>query len=108
MSEVVEFVDWGDDFRYAEEWQRVTEIIQKIGGERGFSHAIAQQMLIKNRYRTMVGLQLTVHFKKREWVEQKTARYVLARIHFTEDCTLQDMEGNPEWHPEVKAASAAV
>ena len=52
----------------------------------------------------MVGLQLTVHLKKTEWVEEKAAHYVPVRIHFTEDCTLQDIEGNPEWHTEVKDA----
>ena len=61
-------------------------------------------MLIKNRYRTMVGLQLTVHMRKSEWVEEKAAHYVPVRIHFTEDCTLQDITGNPEWHAEVNDA----
>jgi hypothetical protein len=63
-------------------------------------------MLIKTRYRTMVGLQLRVHMKKSEWVEEKAAHYVAVRIHFTEDCTLQDIEGNPEWHTEVNDAKA--
>lgn len=58
-------------------------------------------MLIKNRYRTMVGLQLTVHMRKNEWIEDKTAHYVPVRIQFTEDCTLQGAEGNPEWHTEI-------
>ena len=42
MSEVVEFVDWGDDFRYAEERQRVTDLIRRIAAERGFTHAVVQ------------------------------------------------------------------
>ena len=52
----------------------------------------------------MVGLQLTVHMRKSEWVEEKAAHYVPVRIHFTEDCTIQDIAGNPEWHKEVNEA----
>ena len=52
----------------------------------------------------MVGLQLTVHMRKSEWVRQNTAGYVPVRIYFTEDCTLQNIEGNPEWHSEVNDA----
>jgi hypothetical protein len=49
----------------------------------------------------MVGLQVTVHLQKIDWVGNQSPHYVPVRIHFTEDCTLQDIEGNPEWHPEV-------
>ena len=48
----------------------------------------------------MVGLQMTVHLKKHEWLETGD-RYVPVRIHFTEDCLLQEKEGNPEWLSEV-------
>ena len=54
----------------------------------------------------MVGLHMTVHMKKREWVEEEAARYVPVRIHFTEDCTLQDRDENPEWHAEIKLDDA--
>ena len=43
MTEVIEFVDWGDDFRYAEERRRVTETIRSLATEHGgFSHGIVQ------------------------------------------------------------------
>ena len=42
MSEVVEFTDWGDDFRYAEERRRVTEVVQRIAAERGYTHGVVQ------------------------------------------------------------------
>ena len=42
MSKVVEFVDWDDDFRYAEERRRVTEVVRNIAAERGFEHAVVQ------------------------------------------------------------------
>lgn len=42
MSKVVEFIDWGDDFRYAEERRRVTDTIRNIAAERGFAHGVVQ------------------------------------------------------------------
>jgi hypothetical protein len=37
MSKVFEFIDWGEDFRYAEERRKVTERIQPIETEHGFT-----------------------------------------------------------------------
>ena len=42
MSEVVEFIDWEDDFRYAEERRRVTDMIRSIAAERRFTHGVVQ------------------------------------------------------------------
>ena len=42
MTEVVEFIDWGDDFRYAEERQRVTEIVRDIATVRRFTRGVVQ------------------------------------------------------------------
>ncbi|KAF2788055.1 hypothetical protein K505DRAFT_226363, partial [Melanomma pulvis-pyrius CBS 109.77] len=83
------FVDWGDDFRFAEERRRVTDLIRTIAAEHGFTHGQVQPMFIKNRYRTMFGLHLTVHLQKREWVEAVPQRYMPVRLWFTPDCTLQ-------------------
>uniref|UniRef100_A0A8H7K390 Uncharacterized protein n=1 Tax=Bionectria ochroleuca TaxID=29856 RepID=A0A8H7K390_BIOOC len=101
MSVSVKFVDWEDDFRYNEERERVTNMIQRIAAEKGYTHGVVQKLWIKQRYRTMVGLQVTVHLQKIDWVGNQSPHYVPVRIHFTEDCTLQDIEGNPEWHPKV-------
>ena len=58
----------------------------------------------------MFGLHLTVHLKKRDWVDQKIDRYVPVRIFFTQDAVLDtSKEHNPDWYPEVnKAVSEAV
>ena len=42
MSDSIEFVDWHDDFRYAEERARVTEFIRSIAMEREFTHGLVQ------------------------------------------------------------------
>lgn len=38
----VQYIGWEDDFRYAEEKSRITEHIQKIAEDNGFSHALVQ------------------------------------------------------------------
>ena len=43
---------------------------------------------------------VTVHFKKKTWVESQTARHVTARLHLNEDCELEERASNPEWDPE--------
>ena len=43
---------------------------------------------------------VTVHFKKKTWVESQTARHVTARLYLNEDCELEERASNPEWDPE--------
>ena len=40
------------------------------------------------------------HFQTKEWVESGSSRHVPARVYFTEDCELQEIEPNPEWDAE--------
>jgi hypothetical protein len=39
MARVIEFVDWGDDFRFAEERVKVLRAIRGFGIDYGFSYA---------------------------------------------------------------------
>lgn len=40
----IQYVGWDHDFRYAEERNRVTEHIQNIAREKGFSYALVQSV----------------------------------------------------------------
>ncbi|OJJ42593.1 hypothetical protein ASPZODRAFT_170077 [Penicilliopsis zonata CBS 506.65] len=68
----VEYIGWEDDFRYAEEKQRITEHIQKIAADNGFTHACVQRA---------------------EWITDRLEKYVFTRLWFNED---GDLEKGPE------------
>jgi hypothetical protein len=54
MARVIEFVDLGDDFRFAEERTRVQRTIRGIGIDHGFSHAEVQYVTPRQHFHSLV------------------------------------------------------
>lgn len=54
---------------------------------------------MKTRYKAPE-MWVTVHFKKQTWVESQIPRHVTARLHFNEECELEERVPNPEWGME--------
>ncbi|KAL3437124.1 hypothetical protein BDV09DRAFT_163841 [Aspergillus tetrazonus] len=92
-SVTVEYIGWEDDFRYAEEKSRITEHIQRIAEDHGFSYACVQDMIMRYRYRAQ-GPFMDVHFKRSQWVAEGLDRHVLSRLWFNED---GDLVKEPEF-----------